>query len=432
MEIVEETTNNENAPRQTPRSRTSWTWWGKCVGGLFVAFAVGIATLVRARSGTTDVVATVRGGATRSNDRSSSSSSSSLSRRLERTRTGGAAIAVLVPSIEEDVENCCVALRSLRFLQGDRDRLPWDKAPVLLFNEGDLSKEQMTRLERCTDRTVAFPIARLKEAYPDGFGDATEEWASFLETHRVSGVGTRPGRFGYAHMISFWTRWAWEHPAVQQFDTIMRVDTDSCFLESIADNPTMNRLPYLDDRYVYHSIAPLDGMGRHYWNRTTGLWSTKQHKKSIPDIAKNFNCAWRNRLDYITGLYDYLLDYMKREDITPVNEGIWGATTSGWEQFCSLQTFQSNFEVVRRDFFLSPKVLRWHRALVGTEPFGTYRFRWGDAETRFLTMGMFAPEGSVLSSPIDGYAHGKEWNGDEHPFKCREADREGMFDSFAE
>jgi len=340
---------------------------------------------------------------------------------------GGAAIAILVPAFDADVANCCIALKSLKFLKGDQDYLPKDKAPVLLFNEGFLTLNQMNFLSGCTDRTVAFPVVNMEKQFPVGFGDVKEEWKKFLDEYDIAGLG-RPPHFSYANMIAFWTRWIWEHPAVQQFDTIMRIDTDSCFLDSIGDNPNFNRLPYLDNQYVYQSVAPENGMARHYYDKDTLKWNGKQHRPNIADIGTNSDCHRRNKQDYVVGLYDYAMDYIRRENIVPTNQGIWGAAKSGWEQFCSLHTFQTNFEVVRRDFFQSKKVLRWHRALAGAEPFGTYRQRWGDAQTRFLTMAIFAPEGSVLSVAVDGYAHGKDYNGKGHPYKCKLASNKGMFD----
>lgn len=343
--------------------------------------------------------------------------------------TGGAAIAILVPAFEADVEMCCIALKSLKFLKGDQDHLPQDKAPVLLFNEGSLTLNHMNLLSECTDRTVAFPVVNMEKQFPVEWsaGDVKNEWEQFLNENDIKGLG-RPPHFSYANMIAFWTRWIWEHPAVQQFDTIMRIDTDSCFLDSIGDNPMLNRLPYLDDQYVYQSVAPEAGMARHYYDKNTLKWTGKQHKPNIPNLETNEDCHRRNKEDYVVGLYDYAMDYVRRENIVPTNKGIWGAGKSGWEQFCSMQTFQTNFEVVRRDFFLSKKVLRWHRALAGAAPFGTYRKRWGDAQTRFLTMGLFAPEGSVFSVPSDGYAHGKNYNGNGNPYRCRIASDKGMFD----
>lgn len=348
-------------------------------------------------------------------------------RRLnEQHKPGGAAIAILLPHFKADVENCCIALKSLRFLRGDAELPAKQKAPVLLFNEGDLRDDQLDYLKTCTDRTLAFPIVKLNAEYPKGFGEETTEWRQFLQRYGLKSLG-RPPYFSYANMIAFWTRWIWEHPAVQQFDTVMRIDTDSCFLDTIDDNPSLQNLPYLDEQYVYHSIARNQGMSRHFYNTDTGMWFGQQHRPDIANLDANFDCAKRNRDDYVVGLHEYVTDYVQRENITPVNEGIWSAMDAGWSQFCSMMTFQTNFEVVRREFFQDPVVTRWHRALVGATPFGTYRYRWGDAQTRFLTMGMFAPEGSVLTSNLTGYAHGKDYDMTPRKYWCEMANDEGMF-----
>ena len=47
----------------------------------------------------------------------------------------------------------------------------------------------------------------------------------------------------------------------------------------------------------------------------------------------------------------------------------------------------------------------WHDALTEKEPFGVYRYRWGDAVTRFLTASMFENQDRIMTIRPTGYFH---------------------------
>lgn len=46
------------------------------------------------------------------------------------------------------------------------------------------------------------------------------------------------------------------------------------------------------------------------------------------------------------------------------------------------------------EFFLRPEVLKWTAALMKTG--GIYKYRWGDAGLRYVTLAVFASEHEVL------------------------------------
>lgn len=307
--------------------------------------------------------------------------------RLPAHVQGGPAVAVLTTRHEKDVEELCLALRSLRFLRGDGTANHDDheedsttspsvhRAPVLVFNEGDLTPAQMEYVDSCTDRTVAFPFVELNAFFPKGF-DPEAEWETFAKgEHYFKSLPGR-ARWSYAQMIRFWTTGIWKHPAIQQFDTIMRIDTDSCFLDPALEqhaNPSLAPLPALRDQFVYQSINP-------------------PHGKST----------------YVQGLYDFAKEYMAAEGLEPSHPALWATVEEAWNgPRRTLPVFKTNFENARRAFFQSPKVLRWHEALTEREPFGVWRRRWGDAQTRFLTMAMFGTPATVDVAPDKGYAHGR-------------------------
>lgn len=290
--------------------------------------------------------------------------------------TGGPAIAVLSTNSERDISELCLALKSLRYLEGeDKSK----KAPVLVFNEGDLSASQIEFIQNCAvvpnesleeKRIVAFPYVSLNAYFPKGF-DPEQEWEDFQKgpNYFMSLEGRQ--RWSYAQMIRFWTTGMWKHPAIQQFDTIMRIDTDSCFLENASVN--FSSLPNLpSSQIVYMSINPPHGAPT-----------------------------------YVKGLYDFAFEYMERHQLSPKNKQLWQIVEEAHTQFQTLPVFKTNFEICSRKFFQSPEVMQWHESLTELEPFGVWRGRWGDAQTRFLTMAMFTTEEQVYISETEGYLHGR-------------------------
>mmetsp|Transcript_13733 Transcript_13733/g.19644 ORF Transcript_13733/g.19644 Transcript_13733/m.19644 type:complete len:487 (-) Transcript_13733:75-1535(-) len=281
---------------------------------------------------------------------------------------GGSVVCILASSNPKDVGELQIALRSLVFLQGDMD-LP---SPVLIFNEGDLSDEQKESIRSSTKRPIAFPIVDLS-TFPPGFDPKEWEFAEALGTGGEGGpeftVANRKP-WGYYQMIRFFVTRIWEHPAIQPFETIMRMDSDSCFKEI---NSYLPHMAYPD--IVYHS----------------------QYVGTEPPGGKPF----------ITGLYDFAVEFMKRANRKPKNTMLWKFIEYTWTYEETLPLFRTNAEVCNKSFMIRPDVLQWHRSLTEEEPFGLLRFRWGDAITRFFETAMFATDETALTVRMDGYFHKK-------------------------
>lgn len=105
-------------------------------------------------------------------------------------RKGGPAMVTLVTNITADIDNLQMAVKSLEFIEGDDPKRP---APILVFNEGDLSGEQVKQIVTSTHRPVAFPIVNLS-TFPKGF--------RFEDGPEFSVKNRKP--WGYYQMIRFW------------------------------------------------------------------------------------------------------------------------------------------------------------------------------------------------------------------------------------
>jgi len=273
----------------------------------------------------------------------------------------GSVICILVSNRPKDVEDIQVALKSLAFLQGEQNRdLPL--APVLVFHEGDLTKKQMKSIRDATGRPIAFPTVDLT-SFPPGF----EPDAPVSNAPPGFEVANRKP-WGYYQMIRFWLTTIWDHPAIQRFDVIMRMDSDSCFTEPNAYLPQM-----LHDHLVYQS----------------------QYVGTEPPAGR----------PYIEGLYEFATSYLEGVHKFPGNAMLWQFIQTTWKEQNTLPLFRTNFELSKLSFMQRTDVKKWHKALTEEEPYGVLSYRWGDAVIRFFDAAIFATDETTLTMKPDGYNH---------------------------
>ena len=270
----------------------------------------------------------------------------------------GSVIALLVSGREQDIEEAKIALKSLAFLKGDID--PDHPSPVLIFNEGDITKEDIVAIAKSTNRPISFPRVDFTE-FPEGFDPLTEK-------HSFRVKGRNP--WGYYQMIRFWTTVVWKQAAIERFENVMRIDSDSCFKEV---NDYLPNFKY--DGLYYHSqyvgVEPVHGA------------------------------------NYIDGMYQFVEKWMeeKKQPSEPRNALLWHYATSVWKNDKTLPLFRTNFELAKREFMQRGDVARFHEALTEKSPFPVLRQRWGDAVLRFLMLAVFESPNRVLTVRPTGYFH---------------------------
>eukprot|EP00586_Coscinodiscus_wailesii_P012004 CAMPEP_0172496306 /NCGR_PEP_ID=MMETSP1066-20121228/84986_1 /TAXON_ID=671091 /ORGANISM="Coscinodiscus wailesii, Strain CCMP2513" /LENGTH=354 /DNA_ID=CAMNT_0013268529 /DNA_START=59 /DNA_END=1123 /DNA_ORIENTATION=- len=284
------------------------------------------------------------------------------------------AIVALVSNSPQDLKDFCYAIQSLKNLANSHHL----EAPIIAFHEG-ISTRQQDALRKCTNREIRYTLVSFD--LPAGF-DVAKELENSV-TAQIAHIGEGNGRpkWGYVQMIRFWTSGVYKHPAVDGFDTIMRIDTDSCFKN--AGGPLDSDLPSMPDQYVYRAIPIRRGSGP----RTIDL-------------------------------YDFAVSYMWQEGISPQNPELWALIEDTWKNKGELATVQTNFEVSRLSFFRRADVAKWQDALTDHEPWGVFRHRWGDAQTRVLTLAMFSKSDEVLSTEHMGYVHGRDKFMENKPSYC--------------
>jgi len=120
---------------------------------------------------------------------------------LTASYDGRSVICILVTNSEADVSDLQIALQSLAFLRGDLD-LP---SPVLNFNEGNLSDEQIHAIRINTNRPIAFPKVDLS-TFPNRFNP--DDYVNQAQHFDVK--DRKP--WGYYQMIHFFLTKIWHHP----------------------------------------------------------------------------------------------------------------------------------------------------------------------------------------------------------------------------
>ena len=100
-----------------------------------------------------------------------------------------------------------------------------------------------------------------------------------------------------------------------------------------------------------------------------------------------------------TDLVQTAQNYMGKENITPKDMSFWKSLDKGDG---SLATYYNNFEICDFDFFLRQDIVKMTDWMVDT--LGIYRYRWGDAPLRYMTLSIFARTDQILMRDFE-YRH---------------------------
>ena len=262
----------------------------------------------------------------------------------------GPVIALLLKNRSEDIEKVQVVLRSLLFLKGDLD--PEHLAPVLIFNEGDLHYQSIEILVRSTDRPIAFPVVDI-HSFPSGFQP---------EKERANDLWDNQQR------IRFWMTTIWKHPVINRFETVMRIDSNSCFMNANDYLPN-----FMHDGLFYHS----------------------------PYVSSTAPAG----LEFTEGLYDFSKNWMYniKKPAGPGNPLLFHFIESSWKHKKTLPMFRTTFEVLRRSFMQRNDIMSFHEAISEKEPFDLFRHRWSDEQIRLLMVAMFTEDRRIMVEPSDGF-----------------------------
>ena len=223
-----------------------------------------------------------------------------------------------------------MAFRSLKFLPDARNHSRPPLAPIIIFHENNIPRSTLINFQNCTSRSLSFPLVDdYFDSYPPGF-DPVKEQSPWQRRTKFG---------GYAQMIRFFVTGLWKHPAIQGYETVMRLDNDATWDRNTLENATFPDLP---EGKVYHAnLLALD---------------PPEFCKGIWKLAKN---------------------YIVNHNVSVANPKMWRRFKRFyWKRGNQCLMRFNNFEVVRVQFMQQAQVQHWHETVTEHEPFGVYRHRW--------------------------------------------------------
>jgi len=271
-----------------------------------------------------------------------------------------AAIVYLARSTEKDL---ALLRRSLRLLERNFTR--HHDYPVLVFNE-DFCPALQRELQGITRSRLSFPLVEF--ALPD-----------FVDRAKVPEFVF--GRFGvgYRHMCRFFSGMLFLHPAMQDFDWYMRMDTDSFVRGRVANDP----------------FARMETAGTDYG------YITMLHER--PEV--------------VVGLWAAVREYATRHELDVPALRAMTTAAGDW----NLLYYYNNFEICRLSFVRSAAYQDFFNYLDRTE--GIYRHRWGDAPIRTMAVALLLPPEKVLRIEDIPYSHAGYYTDESHRLVDRIARR---------
>ena len=246
-------------------------------------------------------------------------------------------IAILTPRLSSSLFD---RLKSLdeRFLDGH-------SSDLLVFHTSVPRRpaELLTISEKIFRRLFFVNIAPIFVRYPRGF-DRCREHSTYW----------RRGKWNYQQMIRFWFVTLFEREEFQSIEYLLRLDDDSRLL-----NAWPNLFAEMRQRNASYFANDLD----------------VDEEKNLPGTM---------RLKTLTEKFIEEHRVNVRQPAM-LNEGFGND---------SLRTFFNNFEIVRMEFFRRPDVRQWIDYV--DQSWGIFRYRWGDAILRYLTVALFLPREQLL------------------------------------
>ena len=127
----------------------------------------------------------------------------------------------------------------------------------------------------------------------------------------------------------------WEHESIAPFDTITRIDSDSCWTQPLTMDGPGQFLPGLPHGKVYYANHLL---------------------YDAPFVTKNF--------------VEFTRAYIAKNNLTLMNPELLKSHLSLDNLTCITY---NNFEVTLVDFMLHPQVKKWHFQITNEAPFNVYK-----------------------------------------------------------
>lgn len=231
-----------------------------------------------------------------------------------------------------------------RISQIDRHIPDKYKSDILIFHTNYPKAVDIKQVVSSTQRQVIFKnVDEHFTRFPDGF-----------DPYKMEPNWSIKEKWNYQHMIRFWFKGVFQLPIIQRYDYLMRLDSD-------ARIP----VPWLD------------------------MFDLMQQAKAVY-FANNEETDFERVLPGTMKLENFTKDYMNHMKIIPKDpKQFWKAFVND-----SVRMYWNNFEINQVSFFQQANVRNWTEAI--DQSWGIYKYRWGDAVLRYLTLSLFASDDQIL------------------------------------
>jgi hypothetical protein len=215
------------------------------------------------------------------------------------------AIVYLLRATEPDVRDVVRSINSLK-----AHVLCTYSYPVIVFVEHDFTKAFISRIREETDLDVLFEFIQF---------DVPEQHADFdipkiLVTHN----GTQRWPMGYRHMCRFWTGEFLNHPTIQRFTYIWRMDSDAFITRplqyDVFEHMASNDLVYgysnvcFDDAEVCEGLEALcrSVIGKDFtWSPIYSMFTTHVEVMDVRKMKDGRYFDFYKAIDNTLGFYQY-------------------------------------------------------------------------------------------------------------------------------
>eukprot|EP00475_Leptophrys_vorax_P033962 TRINITY_DN54263_c0_g1_i1.p1 TRINITY_DN54263_c0_g1~~TRINITY_DN54263_c0_g1_i1.p1 ORF type:complete len:594 (-),score=135.62 TRINITY_DN54263_c0_g1_i1:60-1841(-) len=309
-------------------------------------------------------------------------------------------IVIMCSNVNDDILNLKRILRRL-----DSMMFPTNPYPVAVFHE-NFTDEMMDDMQNCVRSTIHFvqiafkipanlePISKFEPILVKHWTNngAAVPFKNFhTHLHGLVYYNKRKS-MGYYHMCRFFAGAGYTLPFFDNFDFVMRLDSDSDILGRLPDY--FEKMVQQNKSYLYNKDF-IDG-----GDVTAGLWNfvhqyVQENKINATFLYNNntvdaLGHAWSSAKYPDCSRFNASQANMTARDYNGVRLVTMPCIDN---YFAGVPSFYTNFEVVNISILRSVEYQSWFKAVDATG--SIFLHRWGDAPLRFLGLAMHVPPSEI-------------------------------------
>ena len=206
--------------------------------------------------------------------------------------------------------------------------------PLHIFYEEGVPEEELLSLRQLANYTnVTFELISFAKLPPGVTEDKVDKWKREGTQKKFQGRG-------YRQMCRFWAGSVWSFPSLQKYKYYMRWDTDSIIPTTVPSDP-FKRLENGKCTYGYNRL-----------------------KNENPHVT--------------VSLWETTLKWMEDSNLSPASQKRIKNTILENGKYMGAM-YYNNFELGTLELKNHPSYQSFFRYIDSHEPFGIFRYRWGDA-----------------------------------------------------